>query len=913
MHSSFYRRPFGGVIALFSAIAIAGSLVWGGSPAFAADAVSQGVLEAPTNGGSVSHSVNLEVTAVSADNRLNFSITGSGATGLNNEMSSPERISIALVDHGQQTIDVPHLEGSVTSSSVSENGEFVVPEGQLWLGNDSTRSASETDIVAWPADEPLGTENLLGRVSLQTEIPAQPLDPENVDTQLSGNVLPEPMDPVSDPLPSSKANPTATAPALVVESREVANESLVVGITGTGFEKVQKLPGQAKPHVYAMLSVVGADLSDVAQGDNAVSMEVVDGKIASTLTVPVAELNRDENYEVITWPSRSNPSDATIYARASVQIDWDVLIPASTPRFNSLSIAANASGMVVSVEGENFTSEKFGDAISVALVKRGATTGAIAEATSGTEANGKIAVDLVAPKAKLDRSLSYDVVVFQDNETGGVAVRQALSVKPEHWNKIFGLPTPGKVVVKNLKVAPEGLSSKIQATGLPSDRVYVAIIERGTEASLTQDGGYADFLYEPEVKNGTGVFTFLTPKESLKRSSKYEVLVWKSHSNPTKDSIYGRADLDISNSQWDALQGTKAVAKPGAPAPAPAPTRSGVTAGSLTWGISSSFADYTTNPNRPGGKSGGKILTSGVGKSGGSFTFPQAAGGDWSQETQTGSVPFSGIVTFTAHKGLMNEVFSNPSITVTSASAATLQVSGRSYAVNLGAASKSIGANGEVTWSGAPVSGSISGGSGGAGGSLGIDPVTFTVGAASGVSFGTTVASSPDKKQYTAADTAPTTTGVTVLTDPEKIKPGGRIEIEASGFEPDDEGVLVVLYSDPIVLDDAATADKNGVVRWSGTLPKDVRGEHTITIQGSTDAGAVIDIVEPKKKKSASSAEVETQALADGIAESRVTTGALIPASGGMALWEWWAGAAGLAAIAACMTLLTIRQRRNSA
>lgn len=912
MHSSLYRRPFGGVIALFSAVAIAGSLVWGGSPAFAADAVSRGVLEAPTNGGSVSHPVNLQVSAVSADNRLNFSITGSGAAGLNNEMSSLECISVALVDHGQQTIEVPHLEGSVTTSSVSGNGEFVVPEGQLWLDNDSTRSAIGTDIVAWPADEPLGAENLLGRVPLQTEIPSQSLDPENVDTQLSGDVSAERRDPVSDPPLSSKASPTATAPALVVESEEVANESLVVRITGTGFEDVPKLPGQTEPHVYAMLSAVEADLSDVSQGDNAVSMEVVDGKIASTLTVPVTELNRDETYEVITWPSRTNPSDANIYARASVQIDWDALIPASTPRFNSLSIAANASGMTVSVEGENFTREKFGDAISVALLKRGASTGAIAEATSGTDVNGKIAVDLVAPKAELDRSLSYDVVMLRDGETGGVAVRQALSVKQEHWNKIFGLPTPGKVVVKNLKVAPEGLSSEIHATGLPSDRVYVAIIERGTEASLTQDGGYADFLYEPEVKNGTGVFTFLTPKESLKRSSKYEVLVWKSHSNPTKDSIYGRADLEISNSQWDALQGTTTVAKPVAPSPAPAPTRRGVAAGSLTWGISSSFADYTTNPNRPGGKSGGKILTNGVGKSGGSFTFPQAAGGDWNQETQTGSVPFSGIVTFTAHKGLMNEVFSNPSITVTSASAATLQVSGRSYAVNLGAASKSIGASGEVTWSGAPVSGSISGGSGGAGGSLGIDPVTFTVGAASGVSFGTTVASSPDKKQYTAADTPPATTGVTVLTDAEKLTPGGRIEIEASGFDPDDEGVLVVLYSDPIVLDDAATADKNGVVRWSGTLPKDVRGTHTITIQGSTNAGAVIDIVEPKKKKSARSADVETEALSGAVAEDRVTSAAIIPA-GGMALWEWWASAAGLAAIAACMTLLTIRQRRDSA
>ncbi len=379
-----------------------------------------------------------------------------------------------------------------------------------------------------------------------------------------------------------------------------------------------------------------------------------------------------------------------------------------------------------------------------------------------------------------------------------------------------------------------------------------------------------------------------------------------------KSKKYGRSVS--SPLQVTVVSSPKTATTPGAPAPT-----DGAAAGSLSWSVSNAFAAYTTCTNKEAYGyahcAKGSIETNGVGAG---YLFPQAASSSWDRASQTGTVSYSGSVAFTGYGMTMYNV-SNPSITVSGPASATLSTGNSTsfgsgtYQLDLASGSKSVGAGGEVTWSNVPVLGTLS--SGGAGGSgsqsIGLDPLTFTVGAESRVSFGATAAGS-EKKQYTAADTPPATTGVTVLTDAEKLTPGGRIEIEASGFDPDDEGVLVVLYSDPIVLDDAATADKNGVVRWSGTLPKDVRGTHTITIQGSTNAGAVIDIVEPKKKKSARSADVETEALSGAVAEDRVTSAAIIPA-GGMALWEWWASAAGLAAIAACMTLLTIRQRRNSA
>ena len=342
-------------------------------------------------------------------------------------------------------------------------------------------------------------------------------------------------------------------------------------------------------------------------------------------------------------------------------------------------------------------------------------------------------------------------------------------------------------------------------------------------------------------------------------------------------------------------------------------------AGSLNWGVSSAFVAYTTCVNKEdfgfSHCAKGAVSTSGVGAG---YLFPQSTDSSWNKAAQTGTVNYSGVVSFTGYGMTMFRV-ANPSITVTDSNTATLNTGNdtsfgsASYSLDLSSADKAVGPNGEVTWSNVPVRGTLS--SGGAGGSgsqsIGLDNLSFTVGAASAVSYGSTEQGS-DKEKRTAADSAPATTGITVLTDAAKIKPGGRIELEARGFDPKDEGVLVVLYgaagTDPVVLDEEATASEAGLVSWSGTLPKEATGEHTITLQGSTDAGAVIDIldIEAAKKAAAKSPVAlaeQQEAQAAGVAAAAAT-----PAN--MSTWEWWASAGGLVAIAACMTLLVIRQRK---
>ncbi|WP_053387095.1 HtaA domain-containing protein [Leucobacter japonicus] len=473
-----------------------------------------------------------------------------------------------------------------------------------------------------------------------------------------------------------------------------------------------------------------------------------------------------------------------------------------------------------------------------------------------------------------------------------------------------------EIIVKNEKSAelriPFGTNQTLTVATIDLSKATRSALAGGAvkfenaKATLTNDGSSKFFSYEFEPGELTEFYkpgqqlddmTFIIGADSGAKPS-------EPTTNPSKPTTPSKND----------------PATPTAPV-----ATDGAAAGSMNWGVSSYFVGYTTQKSGPScptaGKhcAGGSIDQSGVGGDAGSgWSFPQAVSSSWNTAAQTGTVQYSGSVLFKGYGQTMFQVV-NPSITVNSASSATLSTGNstrygpQSVQLNLASAAKSVGASGEVTWSGVTVEGSMMGISDSQ--VIGFDNLSFTVGSAAQVSYGSASAGegAKDKKTYTPAATAPATTGVTVLTDAEKIKPGGRIEIEASGFDKDDEGVLVVLYSDPIVLDDAAQADENGVVRWSGTLPKDVTGTHTITIQGSTNAGAVIDIVEPEKKKKASQSraqqgtQLETQAVQD-----RAMSAGFLPTAGGMALWEWWASAGGLVAIAACMTLLAIRQRRSA-
>ena len=513
-------------------------------------------------------------------------------------------------------------------------------------------------------------------------------------------------------------------------------------------------------------------------------------------------------------------------------------------------------------------------------------------------ADGAFTAELTA-KAATSAPGSYGVFTYV---AGGGAneAAQELELRLDYVDSVRPAePTKPAVKVAAVNVdGQQGLKVDVNATSLPGN-IYAALIERGTAANIdmSKPDSYAAFaLPFPKVTDGVANFSLIASIDKLDRKKQYEVLVWKQHSMPIAENVYGLADVTITEEQWDKLQG---ITHPVVPPTKPQPTAPG--AGSLTWGVSSSFANYVT-----GTIAKGSISTSGVGGGRGGYVFPQATGSSWNAETRTGTVRYSGTVTFTGHSGLLSETFANPVITVSSPASGTISAGGQSFSLNLASAGFAVNSDGSVTWSGVSVGGGISGGDGaGAGGSLGMDSLSFTVGSASGMSFGSTSTVSPFAKARTAAEKAPASTGLTVVTPGAKLVPGGEIEITASGFQPNEQGILVVMYSEPTVLDTNAKADKNGVVRWIGTLPKDLAGKHTITLQGSINVGQEITIAKAAevKKKATTAVAAETTAPVVQAAEGSDASG--LPA------WVWWTGALALLVIAGTGTALVVAQRRR--
>ncbi|HIY67392.1 MAG TPA: HtaA domain-containing protein, partial [Candidatus Agrococcus pullicola] len=122
--------------------------------------------------------------------------------------------------------------------------------------------------------------------------------------------------------------PEPQTPSVSLDVTEVPEERVDIGITGTGFGDVQALPGQTEPHVYFTVVEQGSDLSNVGESDTAISAAIdEDGDLSDVLSVPAEELDQTAEYEVISWPSRSFPTEENLFTRDDVAIDWATLFP----------------------------------------------------------------------------------------------------------------------------------------------------------------------------------------------------------------------------------------------------------------------------------------------------------------------------------------------------------------------------------------------------------------------------------------------------------------------------------------------------------------------------------------------------------------------------------------------------------
>src|SRR5690606_39990858 len=79
------------------------------------------------------------------------------------------------------------------------------------------------------------------------------------------------------------------------------------------------------------------------------------------------------------------------------------------------------------------------------------------------------------------------------------------------------------------------------------------------------------------------------------------------------------------------------------------------------------------------------------------------------------------------------------------------------------------------------------------------------------------------------------------------VRPGEQLTITAGGFAPHETGIVLELHSDPVVLATGLTADANGVVRYSFTVPAGTpAGAHTLVLKGATHTANVpLAVAEP--------------------------------------------------------------------
>lgn len=124
----------------------------------------------------------------------------------------------------------------------------------------------------------------------------------------------------------------ADARVLSATTTAVANTKVTVAVSGSGFTGIPVLIGQPYASFYVAFIKKGTPLDGVTQGGATVVTPVypaVDGTVTGALEQTAANLDRTASYELIAWPSRSNPSESNLYARADVAIDWSALFPAA--------------------------------------------------------------------------------------------------------------------------------------------------------------------------------------------------------------------------------------------------------------------------------------------------------------------------------------------------------------------------------------------------------------------------------------------------------------------------------------------------------------------------------------------------------------------------------------------------------
>ncbi|MFV0320705.1 MAG: HtaA domain-containing protein [Microbacterium sp.] len=594
-----------------------------------------------------------------------------------------------------------------------------------------------------------------------------------------------------------------------------------------------------------------------------------DGSFTATVKVaaPAAPL-ADGNWGIYTYPGGvGTPPNAA--QEQSVLVDY---AGARAP-LSATVTEATTDGLMVHVHGEALGD--MADAYAAIIEKD--TEGDL-DTAGGYVAfempfpaitDGMIDFEIVAPADKLDRTKTYEVLVWKKHsnpDPENIYARADIAVTPEQWDVIKPVSAPQITVSKATKLDPDGetitvtgagfgaadgpLGTRPPLFGQPSG-VYVAV------------GAFADD-WKPSGGAGSGsrpadsvVWLLPEPSYSMRNpdgtNAQYalieadgtfeiEVEVSQTAARDGDYGVYTYPGGGATLTSYELFQPLTFTVPPTTPPVTPTgPTTppASVAGGSLRWSISSSFLSYVTGTIAKGNIT----VSGGATQSGGRFQFGQASGSTF--DGATGTVSYTGAVRLYGHSGALDVTVAHPQVRVTSPSSAALYVTsgGRQVhfaTLNLGAASRTT-SNGAVTFTNAPASLTSAGASQVlAGYSTTLSPVTFTIGSASAAPVGSsgTVAAAAVAQTHTIPSTPPATDGIDVdAATLDALQAGEQVTITVPGFQPNEQDISVVVYSTPTVLG-TVDADASGVASWTGTLPVSVAdGEHTLTLQGSVSRG----------------------------------------------------------------------------
>ncbi len=357
----------------------------------------------------------------------------------------------------------------------------------------------------------------------------------------------------------------AETPSFTAAVTEIPDERIDVAIEGTGYGDVVALPGQTEPHAYFTLIEKGSDLSGVGQADTAISASIAeDGTVSDVLSVPVGDLDASTEYEVISWPSRSFPTEENLYARTDITIDWAILAPEEEPTWDPQLIVTpatelNPDGDTVAVTGAGYNPAQGLYVFLCADVELPADLWQLALGCRDGAA-------LVTPSEDGTFELEFAVKQLGDGPTSVYTAANhtaqadrtqdakaplafAESVQPQPAAPTFTGDVT-EVPDERIDIAIEG-SGYEDVTALPGQsepHAYFTLVEKGADLA---DVGQADTAISASIAaDGTVSDVLSVPAVELDASTEYEVISWPSRSFPSEQNLYARADIVI---DWTVL------------------------------------------------------------------------------------------------------------------------------------------------------------------------------------------------------------------------------------------------------------------------------------------------------------------------------------------------------------------------